>query len=44
VNATADTTTADRTFEAGTWQATLDKSKTLFERSGKARKQASILL
>lgn len=31
-------------FDSGTWQATLTKSATLFDRSGKARKQASALL
>lgn len=48
MNATTDestTTTAPKpVYDAGTWQATLDKSATLFERSGKARKQASSLL
>lgn len=44
MNDAADTTPAKPTYDAGTWQATLDKSATLFERSGKARKQASSLL
>lgn len=35
---------SDKDFESGTWQATLTKSAVLFDRSGKARKQASALL
>lgn len=46
-DAVVDTTDAVETKpapEKGTWQATLHKSAVLFDRSGKARKQASNLL
>jgi hypothetical protein len=46
MNSTDSTTpaTTTSTYEAGTWQATLDRSATLFEKSGKDRKRASSLL